>query len=158
MERLEDARVAEILAAVLEVGEGDSVTLEDGAFALSMEMENATYVVVVHNLQEADLLMVTVQAPLEIAEGHRAAMMEFAIRANYEMNLVTFDLDLDDGKLLARAAVPSDESDVGTDQFAKMMLATIAAFEHYYPAIAMVLDGAAPSQALATLQDGDDEA
>jgi hypothetical protein len=138
-----------LLDEILELGAGEHAALEDGVFTFALPLKHGEYDVAVHDLAEVGLLMVTAHAPAKIDEARFGAMMEFLVRANYDMNLVTFDLDLNTGALISRAAMPTEDGVIGKDQLANLMISTLASLDMAWPAIQAVNAGeATPVEAL----------
>ena len=147
-----------LLDQILELGEGEHAALEDGVFTFAMTLEHDEYDVSVHDLGEVGLLMVTVHTPIVIDEARLGAMMELLVRANYDMNLVTFDLDLNTGALVSRAAMPTEDGVIGKDQLASLMISALASVDQAWPAIEAVNAGqASPAEALDAIKLEEEE-
>jgi hypothetical protein len=61
-----------------------------------------------HSHNDGEFLSMLSTVPQNVPARKRAAAMEYLTRANYQMTTGTFEMDLSDGQVNCRTAVPGD--------------------------------------------------
>ena len=94
-------------------------------------------------------------APIQVPVEKIVDMMEFVTRANYDMYIGNFEIDLDDGELRFKASVDFDES-MATQSIVKgIVFMSVLMMDRYWPGIVRILeDGISPIQEIGEVEEG----
>ena len=93
-------------------------------------------------------------APAPASDEKLVDMMEFITRANYDMYIGNFELDLSDGEIRFKASVDFDESEATQPIIKGIVFMAVLMMDRYFPGIKQVLDGTAtPVAAVGEVED-----
>ena len=83
-------------------------------------------------------------APLTVEPARRAAVMEFVTRANYDLVLGNFELDLDDGEVRFKTSIDIEGVELSRELIRPVVHANLLLVEQYLPGLIAVADGTLP--------------
>ena len=101
--------------------------------------EVASYRIVARVEVEADLFQVFGYSPVRIPGGCRPAIAEAVARANHDLRLGKFELDLDEGELRFQATQILIGKSVGEEVIDRMISTTLNMLDMYLPAFLSVI-------------------
>ena len=109
------------------------------------------------------ILSIVLPIPEVVQEEHRPRMAETVVRANYGLPLGGFELDMSDGEILFRVALPVADGFITREQFLHLLAASSWALDTYSRAFKRLIYGDDLSAAeviaeveMAAAQDPDD--
>ena len=103
--------------------------------------EIATYRIVAHVDEEADLFQVFGYSPIRVPEGSRPAIAEAVARANYGLRVGKFEFNVDEGDLRFQASQALLSESVGESVIDRLITTTMAMLDMYLPAFLSVIYG-----------------
>lgn len=107
-----------------------------------------SWLMYVHVVEEAALLVVYSVLPAVVPPGRREAVAEFVTRANYGLSLGNLELDLDDGELRAKVALAVGRQPPDDALVERLIRVSGRLVELYLPGIEAVIDGIDPLAAV----------
>jgi hypothetical protein len=85
----------------------------------------------------------------EVPEHRRAAVAEYIARANDGLVIGCFTLDLYDGELACKTAMPASDAPIATEHVAELIRINLATADRHLPGLMAVIDGnVAPGDAI----------
>ena len=103
--------------------------------------EVATYRVVAHVDEEAELFQVFGYAPIRIPDGSRPAIAETVARANYGLRVGKFEFDVDQGEMRFHASQVLTADGVDDAVIDRLISTTMSMLDMYLPAVLSVIYG-----------------
>lgn len=99
------------------------------------------------------VLLLYAIAPLRVPPGSRLAVCEFLCRANYNMKLGNFEIDLADGEVRFKTSVSVEGIELGATVVRTMMSVNFHTMDDYMPGLlAVVRQGLQPSDVIAMIE------
>ncbi len=91
--------------------------------------------------------------PLTIAKAKLSAVTELIARINCTLTMGNFDIDLEDGTILARMAIKLGDIELDSDTLKGIIFGAWLTMDYFFPAIvSIVFTNISPRQALAELE------
>lgn len=92
--------------------------------------------------------------PDEVPEDKRLEVAEFITRANYDMLIGNFELDLDDGEVRFKTSIDVEDSELTQALVRNLVYMNVLTMDRYLPGFAaIVAEDADPMDALAAVED-----
>lgn len=103
---------------------------------------------------EPPMLGVFVVVPVIVPEDRRVQVAEVVARANHGLLVGSFDLDMADGRLAFRAAVPMAGATIAPEQFRDLMRTALWTADRYHRAFCRLLfgDDLSPAEVIAEVE------
>jgi hypothetical protein len=121
--------------------------------ALSVSGKHAVLDVQIYYPWEKEIIVLYAVCPLTVTKNHGGEMLELAARINWGLLFATCEVAPDTGSIRFRATMPVDESPFHREQFDTLLATVCSLADHYYPALAMVIEkGVAPAEAVAAVE------
>ena len=125
-----------------------------GCFKGSFKGLTATFSVFIHVDDNKHLLSAYTICPLTIPKAKLTAVTKLIARINCMLIMGNFDIDMEDGTLLARMAIKLGDIELDCDTLKGIIFGGWVTMDYCFPAIAsVVLKDISPSEALAELED-----
>lgn len=128
--------------------------------SMTVQGDNGQWACIAQADEERRLFLFYSAAPLDVPAEMRTAMAEFITRANYNSLIGNFELDLEDGDLRYKTSCSVEDEDASawangllTAQIERLVSVNVFMMDQYLPGIKAVLDGAAPREAIAHIED-----
>lgn len=94
-------------------------------------------------------------SPVKVAEDRLMAAMEFVTRANYDMYIGNFEMDLSDGEVRFKASVDFDEAQALAPVVKGVVFMSVLMMDRYFPGLLRVIYGeASAEQAIDEIEGG----
>ena len=115
--------------------------------------DHAAYRLVVHFRPDIDLLVIYCVYPMNVPPAQRARVCEVLARMNYGLQWGACEMDMRDGELRFRTALPLVDSVLVPSQLQTAVAMCVATADRYYPAFVAVIEGAMePGAAIAAVE------
>jgi hypothetical protein len=122
---------------------------QDGAIMAGFGGEHGPVHLLARVDGERNVLALTFRLPLTVPEEKRIEMAEAITRANYGIVVGNFEMDMRDGELNYKVAVPIDDAMLSQAQFRHCMGAALRTIQRYLPAYyRIVFSGTCPEEAI----------
>lgn len=91
--------------------------------------------------------------PNTVPEERRSAVAEFVVRANDDLILGNFEVDMDEGSVRFKTSLDVSEDRLSVGLLRPVMVANVLTMDTYWPALGDVIDGKAlPADALSSVE------
>ena len=91
--------------------------------------------------------------PEDVPEASRGPMAELVVRANEDLILGNFELDMDDGTMRFKTSLDVSQDELTVGLLRPVMIANVLTMDTYLPAIVAVADGSSsPKDAIAIVE------
>lgn len=131
---------------------------DDSLIQTGARGDHGMYDFLIHLVGEPQrLLMIRCFIPVVVPEAERVRMAEVVARANLGLAIGCFELDMGEGLLMFRAALPIRDGYLTFEQFETLFACCMVAPDHYLPAFLRLLygDDISPAEAIAEVEMGD---
>ena len=109
-----------------------------------------------HALEEEEQFVFYSIAPLQVREPKLWLCLEYLTRANFNLILGNFELDMDRGLVRFKTSIDVEGDRLSQSLFRSVVYSNVAMMEHYLPGLdAILAKNATPSEAL-VLAEGQD--
>ena len=136
--------------------EGLTYTVGDEQTSLELRyrMPAGDFLIWIHAGDEPPLLRLQVHIPFAVDEDRRTQAAETVVRANDGLMLGRFDLDMSDGRLDFRTAMPLAETGVSETQFDGLLHSALWTVNRYHRAFGRLLygDNLSPVEVIAEVE------
>jgi len=127
---------------------------EEERITMGLTGKHASYRILIRFRPDKDIIIVRVYYPVRVPEDKRRDICETITRANYGLMLGCFEMDMSDGELLYRTAMPVDDAPLYREQLKTILYTACGTADRYYPAIMGVLyGGKEPEAAIAEVEE-----
>lgn len=131
------------------------VKRDDRAYSFGFRGKNNRYDFWAFINEKGNILSVYSVIPLSAPEKMRILVAEFLHRANYDMMLGNFELDVRDGEIRFKCSADFGDVKPDPEQVNKMIDCCLAMADRYVPGIGAVLFGnQTPEQAISMVEGG----
>ncbi len=98
---------------------------------------------------ENERVVFTSLLPVEVPEDKRQAVAEYLIRANFGMEIGSFDMDFSDGAVQFRTSIDIEGGELTPKMIQNLAYVNVTVTDQYLPGLVMVVEeGAAPEEAI----------
>jgi Putative bacterial sensory transduction regulator len=101
---------------------------------------------------EHEQVVFYLELPLPIPGPRQAAAAEFLTRANYDLRVGNFELDLIDGQARFKSSLDFEDTELETTTLKNLLAPACAAVDRYGPGLSRVVSGAEPAAAIAVCE------
>jgi hypothetical protein len=115
---------------------------------LPLQKGNQTWSCYAEAHEERHRFVFYVVAPVTVPPARVPAIAELITRANYGLAIGNFELDYADGELRYKTSIDVTGDRLTQPLLHQLVLTNVRVMNHYLPAIAAVLAGTAPADAL----------
>lgn len=129
------------LVAFLQEKEYRYSDLGEGSFRLRFTGENGDYTMFVHVREGQRQFVVFTHCPVKIPKGKRAVVADYINRVNYGLTLGCLEMDMDDGEVRSRVAVPIGEHPVTRDVMDRLFDTSFFLVDDWLPGMLRVAFG-----------------
>lgn len=91
------------------------------------------------------VLMLYTVAPVKVPEGSRLSVCEFLTRANYNMKIGNFELDMSDGEVRFKTSLASEDVTITPTIIRNMMSVNFHTMDDYMPGLTVILRQGLPA-------------
>jgi hypothetical protein len=96
--------------------------------------------------------------PVMVPEHKRAEVAEFITRANYDMVVGNFELDLDDGDVRYKTSIDVEDAELTPALIRPLFYANVLMMDQYLPGLmAVIYADVSPADAIAQIEEPGDE-
>lgn len=129
-----------------------------GCFKAGLRDRNGTFFVIIDADDQNQLLGAYTICPLTIPKTKLMAVSELTARINCLLTLGNFEIDMEDGRILARTALKLGDTQLDNGTREGNIFHGWATMDYFFPAIASVLfTDISPREALDKLEDSERE-
>ncbi len=98
---------------------------------------------------ENERVVFTSLLPVEVPEDKRQAVAEYLIRANFGMEIGSFDMDFSDGAVQFRTSIDIEGGELTPKMIQNLAYVNVTVTDQYLPGLVMVVEeGATPEEAI----------
>jgi hypothetical protein len=112
------------------------------------------YQVSIVTYSDRPVLGLYVPLPLVVPEDRRTAVAETITRANFGMCLGAFEMDMSDGRLMFKSAMPIGDATISHQQFRDLLGSAMAMVDLYFRSFVRLLygDDLSPAEVIAEVE------
>lgn len=131
----------------------------DSAIETGFRAKTGMFQMVLFLREEPAMIGALVRMPDLVAESKRPAMAEAIARANYGLSLGCFEMDMSDGEMDYRIAMPTASASVSHEQLRTLLGAAMWTTNRYHRAFSRLLygDDLSPAEVIAEVEMADGE-
>jgi hypothetical protein len=93
--------------------------------------------------------------PIQAPESRRFGVVEFIARANYNMIIGNFEIDMSDGEIRYKTSIDIEGGTLTQMMCKNLVYANVTTMDRYFPGLAAVISGAqTPAEAVTKIEEG----
>jgi hypothetical protein len=126
---------------------------EMGILTMNFKGNAGQWVCFVQARDEHGLLALYSIAPITAPDDRRQAMCEYLARANYNMAVGNFEMDMADGQIRYKTSIAAMPGELTASLIGHMVYANLLNMDKYLPGIQAVIEvGVSPAEAIAQIE------
>jgi hypothetical protein len=147
------------LAEFFEGDEWNPEQVDDQAILrMDFEGDNGKWTCLAFAYDENERAVFTSLLPVEVPEEKRLAVAEYLIRANFGMEIGSFDMDFSDGAVQFRTSIDIEGGDLTPKMIQNLAYVNVTVTDQYLPGLVMVVEGdATPEEAIQHVEKAEEE-
>jgi hypothetical protein len=107
---------------------------------------------------ETERVVFSSMLPVEVPEEKRPVVAEYLIRANFGMEIGSFDMDFTDGAVQFRTSIDIEGGDLTPKMIQNLAYVNVTVTDQYLPGLVMVVEGdATPLEAIQYVEKAEEE-
>lgn len=134
-------------------GEGIAVAEgEEGDLHVVIPAENARFGCSAHVDEDTGVFVFYTESPLAVPAEQMSRALELVARLNWGHTLGNLELDPDSGAMRFKTSLDVEDAALTEPLVANVVYANVASLDRMMPALAALLEGRTPAEALSTLE------
>jgi hypothetical protein len=126
------------------------------ALQLNIHTDTLAWTCFAQALEEEEQFAFFSIVPVLVPPESRAVVAEYLHRANFNLILGNFEMDMDTGEVRFKTSIDFEGDELSFELFRPVVYANLSMMERYLPGLLQVAqDGADPKQAIADAEDGE---
>lgn len=122
---------------------------------LGFSMENGRCDTIIDIRPGSNTVLIYCISPVPVPLNHRQRIAEFITRANFNLILGNFEMDMNNGDVRYKNAfIYDDFQELSDESFLRYLFISLRILDHYLPGImAVIYGGVTPMQAISAIED-----
>jgi hypothetical protein len=122
---------------------------EQPVLSMKFEGEHGSWTCLAFAYDEHERLVFVSMLPVEVPDEKRLEVAEYLIRANFGMEIGSFDMDFSDGAVQFRTSIDIEGGELTPKMIQNLAYLNVTVTDQYLPGLVMVVEGdAAPVDAV----------